>query len=236
MRLRRLSRSPLFFWFVVAVLALLTAGVVGRLVGRARADAARFGSLRTAAVASRPLDLGAVVRASDLELRTVPAAFLPEGWVASADEAVGRTVIAPVGRGEPVLRADLAPWGLRGVAALLPPGGRAVAVPTGAASPVVHAGDVVDVLATFDAREAAGGDPTFAVAVGALVLDAGAEAATVAVTTAEASKVAYAVAHGAVSLAVTAGPPAAAGGTPATTFVPRAPAGTTTTTTRPGGR
>jgi hypothetical protein len=42
-----------------------------------------------------------------------------------------------------------------------------------------------------------------------VVVDVGSESATVAVTAAEANKVAYAVAHGSVSLAVTAGPPGA---------------------------
>ncbi|MDQ6797532.1 MAG: hypothetical protein M3011_05830 [Actinomycetota bacterium] len=104
------------------------------------------------------------------------------------------------------MREALAPWGLKGLAALLPAGTRAVGVPTGAATPPLHTGDVVDVLATIDAPSVTT-DPTFAVAQAALVVDVGSESATVAVSPTEANKVAYAVAHGAVSLAVTAGPP-----------------------------
>ena len=164
MRLRRLSRSPLFFWVVVALLALLTATVVGRLVNGAQAAAARYGSLRTVAVAANPVEVGTVVAAGDVKLRSIPAAFLPEGWVSSVDEVVGRTTVAPLVRGETVLRTHLAPWGLKGVAALLPPGTRAVSVPTGAASPPLQRGDVVDVLASFDPQAAGEGDPAFAVA------------------------------------------------------------------------
>ncbi|MFN2607282.1 MAG: Flp pilus assembly protein CpaB [Acidimicrobiales bacterium] len=250
MHLRRLSRSPLAFWALVAVLALLTASVVGRLVGRARADASRWGSARTVAVAARGVEAGGVVRPSDVVVRTVPVAFLPDGWVGSPADVVGRTVVVPLFRGQAVVRAELAPDGLKGLAALLPPGSRAVAVPTGAASPPLHQGDVVDVLATFDPQVAGDGDPTFPVALGAPVVDVASEAATLAVTPAEATKVAFAVAHGAVSIAVTPGPGAAAdaGGAAAgtagdavspaaPTALPRVPLATgATTTTRPPGR
>lgn len=209
MRLRRLSRSPLSFWAVVALLALVTAVVVGRTMGRARAEADRYGSVRRAAVVTSPVAAGTTVRASDVSARSMPAAFVPEGAVSSVDEVVGRTTIVPLFRGQAVVRDQLAPWGLKGLAAVLPPGARAVGVPTGAASPPLHKGDVVDVLATFDPQSAGSGDPTFAVARAAVVVDVGSESATVAVTAAEANKVAYAVAHGSVSLAVTAGPPGA---------------------------
>lgn len=210
MRLRRLSRSPLIFWAAVAVLALLTASVVGRLVGQARAAAARYGHLRPAAVATRAVEAGAVVGADDVVVRQVPAAFLPEGTVGAPDEVVGRTVVVTVFPGQPVVRAQLAPHGRRGVAALLPPDARAVSVPAGAASPRLERGDVVDVLATFgeEAAHGDGGEPTFPVAGAALVVDVGEESATVAVTAEEAARVAFAVVHGAVTLALTAGPPA----------------------------
>lgn len=216
MRLRRLSRSPLFFWAAVAVLALLTASVVGRLVGQARAAASRYGSLRPAAVTTRPVEMGAVVGADDVDVRRVPAAFLPEDTIGGLEQVVGQTAVVALFPGQPVVRGQLAPWGRRGVAALLPPGARAVSVPTGPASPRLEKGDVVDVLATF-AEEAAsagagadgdGGAPTFPVATAALVVDVGEESATVAVGVEEAARVAFAVVHGAVTLALTTDPPA----------------------------
>ena len=200
MRLRRLSRSPVVFWGLVAVLAVLTATVVGGMTSRARAEAARYGSLRTVAVARHPAGAGTVLRPDDVSEARVPAAFLPEGWVRSASEVVGRTVVVPLFGGAPILRGQLAPWGVQGVAALLPPGGRAVAVPTSGATPKLRTGDVVDVLATLEADVGAGEEPTVEVAVGALVVDVGEESATVAVAPDEARRVAFALTAGAVSL------------------------------------
>jgi Flp pilus assembly protein CpaB len=205
-RLRRLSRSPVVFWALVALLAVLTATVVGGLTGRARAEAARYGSLRTVAVARRAVDAGTVLRPSDVSEERVPAAFLPEGWVRSASEVVGRTVVVALFQGAPVLRGQVAPWGVRGVAALLPPGARAVAVPTGGATPKLRTGDVVDVLATLDAEVGAGEEPTVEVAVGALVVDVGEEAATVAVAPDEARRVAFALTAGSVTLTLRSSP------------------------------
>jgi pilus assembly protein CpaB len=210
-RLRRLARSPLVYWVTVVALACLTASTVSRLVGRAGAQAARFGHLQQVVTAAAPLETGAVVRAGDVTVRSVPAAFLPEGALRSASAAIGHTVVVPLFRGAAVVAANLAPDGLSGIAALLPAGTRAVAVPTGAGSVALRRGDRVDVLATFDPPPA-GEDPTFAVAEAALVVDVGPEAAAVAVAPDEATRVAYALAAGRVTLTVTA---AARPGSPA---------------------
>lgn len=204
--LRRLTRSPLAYWATVAALGGFTALTVSGLVGRARAEAARYGHLRPAVVAARPLEAGAVVRPADVVARTVPAAFLPDGAVPAPAAAVGRTVVVPILRGAAVAAANLAPDGLRGLAALLPPGTRAIAVPTGAASVALHRGDRVDVLVTLSQPATPSAEPTFAVAEAALVVDVGPESAAVAVSSEEARRVAYAVAQGTVTLTVTAGP------------------------------
>ena len=211
MRLSRLSRfrparSPIAFWLAVAVLALLTASAVARVVGRADALAARYGPLRPILVAARPVARGAHLAEEDLAVRRLPAAFLPEGAFASAAGALGRVAVAPLVPGQVVLAGHLAPDGLSGVAALLPPGTRGLAVPAGAAAGLVRRGDLVDVLlATFDPSVAGGGEPAMAVAVGSLVVDVGTETATLALTSEEARRVAFALAHGTVSLAVTPG-------------------------------
>ena len=217
MRLRRAARSPLAFWLIVVVLATLTGSVVARLTGRARAEAARYGSLRPVVVARGSIDAGAVIERDDVEVRSVPSAFVPPGALDSAGAAVGRTVVVPVFGGEEVLDAHLAPAGLRGLAALLPPGTRAVAVPTGAATPPLRRGDTVDVLATFEpsgsgpGRVGGGGagpgrEPTVLVAADALVVDVGSDSATVAVDPDQAARVAFAVAHAGVTVTVTPGP------------------------------
>ncbi|MDQ6909949.1 MAG: Flp pilus assembly protein CpaB [Actinomycetota bacterium] len=203
MRLRRFIRSPIAFWIGVAVLALVTWSVVSGIVGRAEVQAARFGSLRDAVVATRPVAFGAVVTAGDVGVRRVPAAFLPEQGVGSLADTVGRTAVAPLFAGQAVVRGQLAPEGLQGLAALLPAGTRAVAVPTGAATAPLRRGDVVDVLATFDSSgDSSGREPTFPVATDAVVVDVGPDAATVAVVPEQAKRVAFAVTQGKVTLAV----------------------------------
>ena len=87
-----------------------------------------------------------------------------------------------------------------GVAALLPEGHRAVAVPVDGAGLDLRVGDAVDVLATFEA------EPTVVVAEGLPVVAIRDEAVTVAVPAKGAADLAYAVARAAVTLALS-GPP-----------------------------
>jgi Flp pilus assembly protein CpaB len=198
--LARLRRRPSAYWLSVAVLVLVTAAVVTRAVGRAEAGAARFGDLRPVAVALTTLSVGATVGPDDTEVRSLPAALVPPEAVAAVPE--GAVVTATVHEGEVLVAPRLAPAGRSALTAALPAGTRAVAVPVDAAALPVEPGDVVDVLATFDPELADGGDPTVAVAREALVVDAGPEAVVVAVTPGQAPRVAFAVAAGAVALAV----------------------------------
>ena len=191
---RRISRSPLAYWVVVVALAGFTASTVARLVDRAGAQAARYGRLRPVVTATHDVEVGSVLHASDVAVQSMPAAFEPDGAAGTTSAVVGRTVVVQVFRGAAVLAANLAPDGIQGLAALLPPETRAVAVPTGTASVPLRRGDRVDVLATFD-PPAPGEEPTFPVAEAALVVDVGPD---------EAKRVAYAVASGTVTLAVTA--------------------------------
>lgn len=225
----RVSRSPFAFWLAVAGLALLTASVVAHALGRAQSLAARYGPLQPVVVASRAVAPGAVIGGNDIDVRLVPAGFKPPGAFASVAAVKGRTPVVPLLAGEPVLPGHLAPDGLSGVAALLPPGTRAVAVPTGTSSPPLLRGDVVDVLATLD------GSPTLAVATDAPVVDVGQDAATVAVTPEEAEAVAFAVATGAVTVALTPGAasPSAPGAAPRQRAPQRMPVASSPSTAAP---
>ena len=208
-RFPRISRSPLAYWLVVVVLALLTGMVAARVAGHAGAMAARYGPLRPVVVAVHALEPGSVVGDADVSLRQVPGSLVPDDAVRTADNAYGRTVVTPVFPGQALVAGQLAPDGRRGLAALLPPGSRAVAVPNGRPGLALVRGDLVDVLATFDPSGAIeGAPPTFPVALGALVVDVGDESAAVAVTPEEAARVAFALASGVVTLALAS--PAAA--------------------------
>lgn len=200
MRLRVLSRSPLTYWVAVGGLAMLTTVAISGLLGRARTEAARYGSPRSVVVATRDVAVGAEVEAGDVEVRSLPSELVPAGAVGDVGQARGRVVVVPVFEGQAVVRQQLAPWGVRGAAALLPPGKRGISVAAGPAATKLSKGDTVDVLATFDPATAPGKDPTFPVAVGATVIDVGGEAATIAVAPEEAERVAFATAHGAVTV------------------------------------
>ena len=202
MRLRLLSRSPVTYWVAVGGLALVTTLAISGLLGRARVEAAKYGSPKPVLVATRDLGAGARVGAGDVEVRSLPSALVPPDAVGDAAQAQGRVVVSAVYEGQAVVRRQLAPWGLTGAAALLPPGKRGISVAAGPAAAKLNKGDVVDVLATFDpaAPEAAGKEPTFPVAIAASVIDVGGEAVTIAVDPEEAKRVAFAVAHGAVTV------------------------------------
>jgi pilus assembly protein CpaB len=194
--LRRITRSPIAYWAAVAVLAAITGLFVTRLVADAQAQRTRFGALRRVAIATRTLDAGHLLTTGDVAVRVVPRAFVPEGTADSARGLLGRTVVVPVFAGEAVLEAHLAPAGVRGIAALLAPGERAVAVPAGPATPAVRAGDRVDVLVSFE------GTASDMAAEAATVIDTRDDAVTVALATDAARRVVDASARGAVTLAV----------------------------------
>ncbi|MEA2702185.1 MAG: pilus assembly protein CpaB [Actinomycetota bacterium] len=204
----RFVRSPLAYWAMVGALALFTGLVAARAVRTADSLTARYGPLRPVLFATHRLDPGAEVGAADVVVRQVPGSMAPADALASTESAVGRTVVVAVLAGLPVMGGHLGASGLRGVAALLPPGSRAVAVPNGGAPLPLVPGDTVDVLATFDPSGdpagAAGAEPTFPVARGALVVDVGDDSATVAVGPQEAARVAFAVTTGVVTLALAA--------------------------------
>ena len=61
MRLRLLSRSPLTYWVAVGALAVVTTLAISQLLGRARIEAARYGSPRSVLVATRDLTAGSAV-------------------------------------------------------------------------------------------------------------------------------------------------------------------------------
>lgn len=197
----RLRRSPLPFWALALVLAVTTGLTVGRLAQQASQRAAELGGLVDVAVAARPVDAGRVLRDADVTRRRLPAALVPRGR--PVPSPVGRVALVPLAAGEVLLAAKLAPDGLRGVAALVPAGHRALAVPVDPGGLDLEAGHRVDVLATFDAGGDEGVAPTFPVATAALVVDVADEAVTVAVPPDQAPKVAFALARGTVTLAVT---------------------------------
>jgi Flp pilus assembly protein CpaB len=194
---RRLHRRPLLWWAAVVGLSLTAGLTLTGAVGRARAEAERFGPLTPVLVARRDLAVGARLTAEQVVVRERPAGLVPEGALSAPPQ--GLVVAEPVLAGEPVVAARLSPF-------VLPPGARALAVPTGPGRLDLRPGDRVDVLATFDPLIAPPGhEPTEVVARAAVVVDVRGQGVTVAVTEAETPGVALALAQATITLALTPG-------------------------------
>ncbi len=191
-----LRRRPLAYWCITVLVATAAAVLVGTLTARAEAAAARYGGLRPVAVMSHQVGAGDEVDAGDVRIEQVPRAFVPEGSLSTAPD--GRTALGPLYPGEVLLAERLAPDGVHGVAALLPEGTRAMAVPAGPGALRVRTGDLVDVLAT------APDGASRVVADAATVVDAGDATTTVAVQVGDAPAVATALTQATVTLALAA--------------------------------
>lgn len=216
--LGRLRRGhPLVYWLLTAVLATVTVLALTGLTRSAREIRAGYGTRQAVAVARRDLPIGHVIAAADVELRALPAAVLPDGALATLP--LGRTTAAAVMRGETLVAARMAPAGAGPVAALVPAGRLGIAVPVPSGTLRVAVADRVDVLATVDPKSTTAA-PTIVVATGAAVIDVQDASVTIAVTPAEAARVAFAESIAAVSV-VLDGPDQ------------RAPDNATTSTTTP---
>jgi len=116
--------SVLIFAFVVSAGAslLLYRLIASRVTANAKQPTTQV------IVAARTMELGTLIRDSDLKLGDWPGA-LPKGSVLRKEDVVGRGVMAAIYEGEPVLENRLAPKGAgAGLAATIPAGMRAVAV------------------------------------------------------------------------------------------------------------
>jgi Flp pilus assembly protein CpaB len=207
---------------VVALAAVVTALAVGSAFRSAEQTRSRWADTRRVAVAERDLAPGDVVDAGAVALRDLPRAAV----AGAATEVVplGAVVRYPIAAGEPLVGGRLAPDGLTGVAALVPGGHRAVAVPAGpAGTPPLAVGDRVDVVALTptaphierstdpepepegepkDAELAEPTAPTNATLLAdqALVVDVADTAVTIAVPTSLAPTVAYGATQGLIAL------------------------------------
>jgi pilus assembly protein CpaB len=158
----RMSRVMLVLSAALAVLA--TMAVQARLRAL-EVRAAAGGPHRAVVAAATNLDRGTVLEEGMLEVVQMPVRYLPPGSIRDPGVASGRVLAGPVAAGEPLTEARLAPPG-GPVAALVPPGLRAVPVPSALPSIAVVPGDLVEVHATY----AAGQPYTETVVTGAEVL------------------------------------------------------------------
>jgi pilus assembly protein CpaB len=115
----------LIFAFVVASVASL---MLYRLLLNRPQSAKAAQTTVQLVLATRDIEVGTVLKEEDVKLSDWPGA-IPAGAAAKAQDVVGRGVIAPVFAREPVIESRLAPKGAGGgLAAMIPPGMRAVAI------------------------------------------------------------------------------------------------------------
>ena len=196
-----LRRRPRVRLALVAVLALVVAVLVQRTVAGADAVRAAWGPRARVVVATRDLAPGHVVTAGEVrEVSLPPAAVPPE---ALDRVAPGRVVRSLVLEGEVIVRRRLSAAGVDGIAALLPDGTRAVAVPVEAGTaPPLEVGQTVDLVAVV------AGDGLIpqagVLAAAAPVVHVGDHAVTVALDAEVVPRVAAALAAGAVTLVLVA--------------------------------
>lgn len=192
----RLRRRPVLWWLAVVGLSLTVGLVLESGLSRAQAEARRFGAPTTIAVARIDLAAGTMAGPDTVELRPWPDALVPGGALTAVPD--GEVVSQAILAGEPVVEDRL------GGDHPVPPGSRALALPTGPGGLGVRPGDRVDLLATFDPLVApAGEDPTVTVAQAATVVSVRGRSITVAVTEAEAPRVAFALSQATITLALT---------------------------------
>jgi Flp pilus assembly protein CpaB len=196
-----LRRRPQLWWLLVISVALMAGWLAANVVARAERTRAGWGATQAVVVVDRARRAGEALRPGDVAVVERPRAVVPaDALGALPPDAVLR---ADVVAGEVLVARRLAPSGLSGVAAMLPPGTRAVAIPTEAGLvPPLAPGDRVDVLVALPAEAAGGGPPGFAVATAALVVAVDDAGVTVAVPRDVAPRVAVALGQGAVTLAL----------------------------------
>src|SRR5437762_7847698 len=80
-------------------------------------------------VAAGDLQLGSEIKKEDVQVVQFPAGKTPEGAFTKADEVIGRGVIVPIVKNEPILKAKLASKEAgSGLPPVIPEGMRAVSV------------------------------------------------------------------------------------------------------------
>jgi pilus assembly protein CpaB len=128
-------------------------------------------------VAASNLQLGAELKAEDLQVMAFPAGKAPEGTFAEPSEVIGRGLIVPIVKNEPVLKAKLASKEAgSGLPPVIPEGMRAVSVRVdevvGVAGYVLP-GNRVDVLATANPSDQRSDTTTKVILSNVQVLTAG---------------------------------------------------------------
>lgn len=195
-----LRRQPVVFWCLAGLATLCTFVILQSALETTTEGADAYGDLVETVVARHDLDVGHIVTGTDTEVALLPRAMVPAGTVSG--DPTGRTVRHPIVAGEAVAATRLGPDGAVGIAALLQPGERAVAISLPPHQAPIEVGQRVDVLATVDPSQAMGRPPTSVVAEHAVVVAVDEAGITVAAPSADASRIATALSYAVISVAI----------------------------------
>ena len=196
-----LRRQPRVRTALVVLVGLVSGSAVAATVQQADDTRAAWGQSTVVVVATRDLAAGEQVDSRNTNLVEHPDPLVPEGAL-TARPIDGRLAEA-VYAGEVVRKKRLAGAGLSALAARLPAGTRAVAIPVEPGwAPTLAIGDHVDVLVALPAEASGGGPPGFALATDVVVVDVGDASVTVAVAPDVAPRIAVAFGQGAITLAL----------------------------------
>ena len=193
---RLVHRSPVLFWGLTIVAALVAA----RVSAVVASPATTAGS--NVVVSRHALATGRVIQAVDVTLLRAPTALVPFGAAARLDAVVGRAVRVPVGANSVLRTTQLAAPGQRGAAALVPSGWRVVGLPFNEATPAVRIGQHVDLVTVFDVGAGAAGATASVVAEGAVVVQVSDRRVGVAVPAAVVPRIAEGLVAGHVVMAL----------------------------------
>lgn len=196
-----LRRRPRLRTVLVVTVGLTIGAAVAATVHQADDARAAWGRSVTVLVAATDLMAGERLDGGNTRLERHPAPLVPSHALNALPD--GGRVREPVYEGEVLRTERLAPPGASAVAARLPDGTRAMAIPVEpGTTPPVAVGDLVDVLVALPVEAAGGGPPGFELATGVVVVDVTEAAVTVAVPRSVAPRLAVAFGQGAVTLAL----------------------------------
>jgi Flp pilus assembly protein CpaB len=196
-----LRRRPRLRAALTVAIALLCGVSVATTVERAEQARKAWGATRPVLVATEDLEAGERLGTGNTRVLQHPAALASPDAL-DAVPADGR-VTAPVLAGEVVREERLAAVGASPVAARLPPGTRAMAIPVEpGTTPPLAVGDRVEVLVALPVEVAGAGPPGFALTSPVPVVEVSDTAVTIAVERDVAPRLAVAFGQGAVTLAL----------------------------------
>lgn len=146
---RRPPRSAVVFALASIACAFTAFSLMRGYAARLEALRPAVGPMVQVVVAAREVARGAAVTADDVEVAERPASLVPGGSFRDATGVIGRTTLTPFAIGEAVTRTRLVGGVGGALAAMIPPGLRAVPIEVGIVPDGLVAGDRIDVMATY---------------------------------------------------------------------------------------